>query len=145
MGAYFFPSAADLPVCYIDWFARLLHWFPKGAEVKIFLCYVLKHVKNSFPIIDSFWSKSKGWEGWMCSSTLFKMKTSLSGKEGLAVICWKTFVSFASELWLHCEALSPPDGPAQVTAAAVALGTCCVRWHAECGSPFVHSWNLGLS
>lgn len=75
----------------------------------------------------------------MCSSTLFKMKTSLSGKEGLAVICWKTFVSFASELWLHCEALSPPDGPAQVTAAAVALGTCCVRWHAQCGSPFVHS------
>lgn len=32
MWAYFFPSPADLLVCYIHWFASLLYWFPKHVK-----------------------------------------------------------------------------------------------------------------
>lgn len=70
----------------------------------------------------------------MCSSTLFKMKVSLSGKEELAVICWKSFLfhlhlSFGSVL-NPCPCLMALHGSQQAAWPAKALMT-CVRWHVE--------------
>lgn len=60
---------------------------------------------NSFPMSDSFWSKSKGWEGWMCSSTLFKMKTSFwKGRAGCHLL-EEFSVSFTLKFWIHSEPL----------------------------------------